>query len=153
MAEPSPRSIYHRLMQTGELIIIALLALVVLGPQRLPELARKAGHWAAELRRAAREITAGLEAEVGEFKQLGDEIRGPLNEIKAASDEMKAPLDDVRRDISDTSKGLEWKGPKPLSGPTPEDAMRDLERIQGEGVDETADGEDQAAEADEEPSE
>jgi hypothetical protein len=31
--------------------------------------------------------------------------------------------------------------------------MRDLERIQGEGVDETADGEDQAAEADEEPSE
>jgi sec-independent protein translocase protein TatB len=147
-------------MQTGELIIIALLALVVLGPQRLPELARKAGHWAAELRRAAREITAGLESEVGEFKQLGneikaasDEMKGPLNEIKAASEEMKAPLDDVRRDISDTSKGLEWKGPKPLSGPTPEDAMRDLERIQGKSVDETAGGEDQAAEADEEPSE
>ena len=66
---------------------------------------------------------------------------------------MKAPLDDVRRDLSDTSKGFEWKGPKPLSGPTPEDAMRDLERIQGEGMEETAGGEEVASEADEEPSE
>lgn len=111
-------------MQTGELIIIVLLALVVLGPQRLPELARKAGQWAAELRKAAREITSGLEAEVSEFKQLGDELKAPL-------DEVKAPLDDVTRDLTDAGKGLEWKGPKPISGPTPEDAMRDLERIQG----------------------
>lgn len=116
-------------MQTGELIIIVLLALVVLGPQRLPELARKAGHWAAELRKAAREITAGLEAEVSEFKQLGDELRGPL-------DEAGRDISAAGRDISRAGKqGLEWKGPKPLSGPTPEDAMRDLERIEGRGED------------------
>jgi sec-independent protein translocase protein TatB len=116
-------------MQTGELIIIILLALVVLGPQRLPELARKAGHWAAELRKAAREITAGLEAEVSEFKDLGNEIRSPLNEIGR-------DISEAGRTVSEaTNKGLEWKGPKPLSGPTPEDAMRDLERIEGRGED------------------
>jgi sec-independent protein translocase protein TatB len=119
-------------MQTGELIIIILLALVVLGPQRLPELARKAGHWAAELRKAAREITAGLEAEVSEFKDLGDEIRSPINEIGR-------DISEAGRTVSEaTNKGLEWKGPKPLSGPTPEDAMRDLERIEGSDEDSEA---------------
>jgi hypothetical protein len=27
------------------------------------------------------------------------------------------------------TKGHEWRGPKPISGPTPEDAMRDLEEM------------------------
>jgi Sec-independent protein translocase protein TatA len=38
------------MLQGGEIIIILLLALVVLGPTRLPELARKLGEWTAELR-------------------------------------------------------------------------------------------------------
>lgn len=107
------------MLQTGEIIVIALLALVVLGPRRLPEMARKAGQWATELRRAAREITAGLEAEVADFKELGDEL--------------KAPLDEIGGEVSSVAnEAYEWKGPKPVSGPTPEDAMRDYERMQAE---------------------
>jgi Tat protein translocase TatB subunit len=36
---------------TGELLVIFLVALVVLGPDKLPEAARQMGRWAAELRR------------------------------------------------------------------------------------------------------
>ncbi|MGD2103049.1 MAG: twin-arginine translocase TatA/TatE family subunit [Acidimicrobiia bacterium] len=110
------------MLQTGEIIIIALLALVVLGPRRLPEMARRAGHWASELRKAAREITAGLEAEVAEFKELGDELRTPIKEI---GDEVSSAV----------NERYEWTGPKPVSGPTPEDAMRDFEKMQSEGED------------------
>jgi sec-independent protein translocase protein TatB len=145
-------------MQTGELIIIVLLALVVLGPQRLPELARKAGHWAAELRKAAGEITAGLEAEVSEFKQLGDDLKAPLDEASRNISEIGRDVSETGREISQaTNKGLEWKGPKPLSGPTPEDAMRDLERIEAEsdegrvGPGEPATSEDEGTETDDEP--
>lgn len=120
------------MFQTGEIIIIALLALIVLGPRRLPEMARKAGYWASELRKAAREITAGLEAEVAEFKELGDELRTPLREI---GDEMS----------SVAGKAHDWTGPKPLSGPTPEDAMRDFETLQG-AEDEAADHPDSESE-------
>lgn len=121
------------MLQTGEVIIIVLLALVVLGPQRLPELARKAGQWASELRKAAREITAGLEAEVSQFKEIGDDLKAPLEDLKA-------PLEEIGRDVSNaTGKGFDWKGPKPLSGPTPEDAMRDLERIQSQGDEDLTD--------------
>jgi Tat protein translocase TatB subunit len=105
------------MIQGGEVLIILLVALVVLGPARLPEYARKAGRYAAELRRAAREITAGLESEVSDFKSVRDELG-------AVRDEFKRGIEEVG------SSRLEWKGPKPISGPTPEDAMRDLEEIE-----------------------
>jgi Tat protein translocase TatB subunit len=109
-------------MQTGELIIIAILALIVLGPTRLPELARRVGKWTGELRQAAREITAGLEAEVADIKGVGDDLRAPLDEIKK-------PFTEVRDELAGGGRGYPWKGPKPVSGPTPEDAMRDLEEM------------------------
>ncbi|MDX1468423.1 MAG: Sec-independent protein translocase protein TatB [Acidimicrobiia bacterium] len=106
-------------MQGGELIIIAIIALIVLGPQRLPDVARKLGSWTAELRKAAREIKRGLEQEVAE--------------IKAPLDEVKKPLREIRGDLRDADpRKFEWTGPKPVSGPTPEDAMADLEKIEGD---------------------
>lgn len=111
------------MLQTGEIIVIAILALIVLGPRRLPEAARKIGQWTAELRRAAREITAGLEAEVSDLKDVGRELKAPL-------DEVKKPFTDIRKDVEGLSnEAFEWKGPKPVSGPTPEDAMRDYEEM------------------------
>lgn len=104
-------------MQGGELIIIAVVALIVLGPQRLPEIARKLGGWTAELRKAAREITQGLEKEVAD--------------LKAPLDEVKAPLREIRGELRDSDpRRLDWTGPKPVSGPTPEDAMADLDKIE-----------------------
>jgi len=111
------------MMQTGEIIIIALLALVVLGPDRLPDLARKLGRWSTELRSAAREISRGLESEVSDFKEMGRELKAPM-------DEVKKPFTEIRDEVSGFGpSGREWKGPKPVSGPTPEDAMRDLEEM------------------------
>lgn len=112
------------MLQGGEIIIILLIALVVLGPTRLPELARKAGRLAAELRQAARDVTSGLEAEVAELRQVRDELQGQV-------DDLKQPMRELRDEARAADpRNYEWKGPKPVSGPTPEDAMRDLEEIQ-----------------------
>ncbi len=118
------------MLQTGEIIIIALLALVVLGPNRLPDIARKMGKWTTELRSAAREITRGLEAEVNDIKEVGRELKAPM-------DEVKKPFTEIRDEVSGLgAKGHEWKGPKPVTGPTPEDAMRDLEEMNRQAPDE-----------------
>ncbi|MEX2133916.1 MAG: twin-arginine translocase TatA/TatE family subunit [Acidimicrobiia bacterium] len=112
------------MIQGGEVIIILIVALVVLGPSRLPDLARNAGQYAAELRRAAREVREGLEAEVSDLKDAGDELREVNREIRKPFDEARQSIDEVG------VNRLEWKGPKPLSGPTPADAMADLEEIE-----------------------
>ena len=114
------------MLQGGEVLIILVVALVVLGPSRLPDVARKAGKWAAELRQAAREVRQGLEAEVGELKEAGDELR-------ALNAEIKKPFDDIKEGVNEVGVSrLDWTGPKPISGPTPADAMADLDRIESQ---------------------
>jgi Tat protein translocase TatB subunit len=123
------------MLQGGEIIIILLVALIVLGPTRLPELARKLGAWTAELRAAARDIRRGLEAEVADLKEVSDELKGPIDELKKSSEEIRKDLDEggVSR--------LEWTGPKPISGPTPADAMADLDEIERKASEEATGGE------------
>ncbi len=134
-------------MQTGELIIIALVALVVLGPSRLPDMARRVGRWTMELRNAARDITRGLEAEVEDLKNVRDEFRAPM-------DEVKKPFTEIRDEVSGFGpRGHEWKGPKPVSGPTPEDAMRDLEEMNRKAEEEAGQAPDAQPEDQGEPKE
>lgn len=112
------------MLQGGEIIIILLVALLVFGPRRLPELARKLGQWMAELRAAARDVRQGLESEVADLKSVADDLKAPL-------DELKKPVDDIKREVNETGVSrLDWTGPKPVSGPTPADAMADLDDIE-----------------------
>lgn len=48
----------------SELLFIAVLALLIFGPRRLPEIARQIGKALAELKRAKNEFTAQIEDEV-----------------------------------------------------------------------------------------
>lgn len=47
-----------------ELALIFVLALLVLGPQRLPKLASQLGNWAGQARRMARMLTTQLRQEI-----------------------------------------------------------------------------------------
>jgi len=115
-------------MQGGEIIIILFVALLVFGPTRLPDLAHKLGRWTAELRAAAGDIRRGLENEVADLKVVGDELKKAGDEIKKPLDDLKQPMDEIKKNINEAGR-VEWTGPKPVSGPTPEDAMRDLEEM------------------------
>lgn len=112
------------MVQGGEWIVILLVALVVFGPERLPDLARKLGGWARELRNAAREIRVGLETEIAEVDAARDSLKDPMADVK------KAVRETARLAAETNPNRLAWNGPKPLSGPTPEDALADLDRIE-----------------------
>lgn len=112
------------MVQGGEWIVIVLVALVVFGPERLPELSRKLGGWARELRNAAREMREGLEAEVSEVQKAKADLTDPVKEVR------QAVRDTARLAAETNPTRLEWKGPKPLSGPTPDQALADLDRIE-----------------------
>jgi len=58
--------LYHDVMNLGmpEMIFIFLLALVVVGPKKLPEVGRQLGKFLAEFKRASNEFKHQLEAEM-----------------------------------------------------------------------------------------
>ncbi len=82
-----------------ELIIIMVIALIVLGPSKLPELARALGKGMAEFRKATQELkeSLDLDEEIQEVKdELVDSISGldrPLDEYteEPESEEEKEP--------------------------------------------------------------
>lgn len=51
-------------VSSAELILLLLIGLVVLGPKRLPEIARKVGGWVAQARRMTRVMRRQLEEEL-----------------------------------------------------------------------------------------
>jgi sec-independent protein translocase protein TatB len=51
-------------MSFTEIVIIAILALVLLGPDQLPSAARTAGKWMRELRRATEDLKDQLDTEL-----------------------------------------------------------------------------------------
>jgi sec-independent protein translocase protein TatA len=63
-----------------ELIIIFVIALIIFGPRKLPELGRSLGKSLAEFKRASNELKSTLEEEI----RL-EEQRSVLDEKKAAS--------------------------------------------------------------------
>ena len=121
------------MIEGAEFFVILLVALVVLGPERLPEVARKVGRWSADLRRAARELREGLESEVGDIRSLTEDIRQPLREVEQTVRDTGNSMRKVSAEVDRELDPKPWVGPKPVSGPTPEDAMRDLEQINDAG--------------------
>jgi sec-independent protein translocase protein TatB len=70
-------------LQGGEIIIVLLLALVVLGPEKLPDAMRRLGQTVSELKK----MSAGFQSE---FKAAVDE---PLRELRDTADVLRDSAD------------------------------------------------------------
>lgn len=68
----------------SELLLVALVALLVLGPERLPGAARTAGLWVGRLKRGLAAMKAEVEREIG-----ADEIRRQLHNENILAMEQK----------------------------------------------------------------
>lgn len=69
----------------GELLLVGLVALLVLGPERLPGAARTAGLWIGRLKRSFNSIKMEVEREIG-----ADDIRRQLHNEHILSMEQEA---------------------------------------------------------------
>ena len=74
----------------SEVLTILIVILIVFGPKRLPELARRAGELVARTRNATRSMTSALEREYGDeaqsFRDLKGQLDGVRDDVRNAAD-------------------------------------------------------------------
>ena len=83
-----------------ELALIAIVGLLVIGPERLPDVARTAGKWVGRTRRFVSQVKSDVDREIRQ-----EEIRKAL-ENDAGIDEIKKIMntDAFSLDVEDTAK-------------------------------------------------
>jgi TatA/E family protein of Tat protein translocase len=78
-----------------ELIVIFIIALLIFGPRKLPEIGKAIGKGLAEFKRATTEFKRSLESEVEEEAKSIKEVKG---ELKEAGSDLK---DTVRQAVKE----------------------------------------------------
>ena len=85
----------------SELLVIALVALIVLGPERLPKAARMAGLWVRRARAQWYAVRSELENELADedmrrsILRAREEMREAQDALRADGERLRAQLDDA----------------------------------------------------------
>jgi sec-independent protein translocase protein TatA len=84
-----------------ELILILVIALIVFGPKKLPEVGRSLGKAMREFKRTTEEIKGKFEEQINaeEFKDIKNDLNDIKAEIKSAT-ELPPEIKELTRDIN-----------------------------------------------------
>lgn len=83
----------------SELLIIAVVALLVLGPERLPKAARFAGLWVRKARAQWYSVKSELELELAQ-EEMKQHMQSVENSIRAPMQELQSDLRDAENEIN-----------------------------------------------------
>jgi sec-independent protein translocase protein TatB len=103
-----------------ELMVIGLVALIVIGPEKLPRMARTVGHLAGRLQRYVSDVKADINREI----EL-DELRKMRDSMQQAAAEMQSSVQaEVNRTETELNKVVDdvVKDPQPEASTSPTDS-------------------------------
>lgn len=80
-----------------ELMVVGVIALLVIGPERLPKVARTAGQWLGRLNRYVSQVKQDIDRDI----KL-DELRKMQQEMKDSAQRYEIMAGDVKREVEET---------------------------------------------------
>ena len=92
-----------------ELLIIVAIALIVFGPNKLPELARAFGRAMREFRKATEEVKESFEAEARDLEEIKQTISG--NHLSTLLEETSTAVETVPAETDQTAVFSEGSSP------------------------------------------
>lgn|SRR5690606_1611191 len=110
-----------------ELLVIGVIALIVLGPERLPKVARTVGHLFGRAQRYVSEVKTDIEREinleeVNSIKnQVKDAAKSVQDSVNATTKQLTDPLEEARRAVNDFSTETEKSVDEAIKGVSPND--------------------------------
>jgi sec-independent protein translocase protein TatB len=89
----------------GELAVIGAVALVVLGPERLPKVARTIGEWIGKAQRYVNQVKSDInrEIELAELKKLQEEARSAAQSVQASVRGLQADFERATSEVTSTA--------------------------------------------------
>jgi len=99
----------------SEYLVIFGLALVVLGPEKLPKLAASIGRWVGRARTMARQFRDQLESEAGSIRETMHDVQ---KDFESAATGLETSISDVKQEVE---TGLQE--PAPVAEPAAESAV------------------------------
>jgi sec-independent protein translocase protein TatB len=116
----------------SELVVIGLVALIVIGPERLPRVARTVGHLIGRLQRYVADVKADInrEVELDELRKMRDSVQEAAASIESSvTSGLSKAEEDLNRSISaDLPSETGLPPPSPVPSPAPE-AMQQTPKI------------------------
>lgn len=97
----------------SEIMVIGIVALIVIGPERLPKVARTVGHLVGRAQRYVSNVKTDIqrEMELSELNNLKNQVHDAAQSMQAsmqeASDTFRKPLEDARDNLTSASESLE----------------------------------------------
>lgn len=92
-----------------ELMTLAVVALVVIGPERLPKVARTVGHLLGRAQRYVNDIKSDIrrEVELDELRSLKQEMEGAARKLE---DTVRSNVDDLNQSMTEVQQSVEQQG-------------------------------------------
>ena len=89
----------------SELLVIGVVALIVIGPERLPRVARTVGHLAGRLQRYVADVKSDInrEIELEELRKMRDSMQKAASEMQSSVD---AELNKTAEDLNQAATGV-----------------------------------------------
>lgn len=99
-----------------ELMVVAVVALLVVGPERLPRVARTAGALLGRLQRYVADVKADInrEVELEELRKMKDTVQQAASEFETSMNE------DLRKAETDLNRSVAEAGGEPAAETAPE---------------------------------
>lgn len=97
----------------SEMLVVGVVALVVLGPERLPTVARTAGEWVGKAQRFVAQVKSDIDREtsLSELKKIQEEARAVANDVKSsveqAASEMEKDVKAVAGEVEASAAEIE----------------------------------------------
>ena len=86
----------------SEIVVIAVVALIVIGPERLPKVARTLGHLFGRMQRYVNDVKADISREM----EL-DELRKLKSEVQAAASEFESSINKAAQEVDSGVRSVE----------------------------------------------
>jgi len=104
----------------SEMIVIGLVALIVIGPERLPRVARTLGHLAGRLQRYVADVKADInrEVELEELRKMKDSVQEAASGIENS---VRGELNKAESDLNAAASSVTGE-PAPETPKLPEKA-------------------------------